>query len=339
MTNEDPSHPGAERDALDFVPSRARLESMHQAGLLSDTAYWRARARFVDRNITATRVNLGILFLGVTLIATGVLYFFAYNWDDLSKWQRLGSVGALILTAWGAALRFELDNARGKVALFAATFFIGVFLATFGQIYQTGANAWQLFAAWGALALPWVLVNRFQATWALWLVIVNTGCVLIWQQESWFQDFMPWQLGMTALAISHLGIFGLRERLGAAWLDLSWGRVALVCAIIGWSMSPTLYSIIEGDASILLFLPMTLALQAPLAWYALRKSKDIVTLGLVGVSAIVTALAILGRWTVEDLELFGLFFMGVFSLTSFATLIALLLRLWRTWEADDVANT
>ena len=36
------------------------------------------------------------------------------------------------------------------------------------QQYQTGADSWQLFAIWAALALPLCLGVRHDAMWAQW---------------------------------------------------------------------------------------------------------------------------------------------------------------------------
>ncbi len=52
-------------------------------------------------------------------------------------------------------LRLGPECTPGKAALLLATLLLGVFLALFGQTYQTGADPWQLFANWALLILPW----------------------------------------------------------------------------------------------------------------------------------------------------------------------------------------
>jgi uncharacterized membrane protein len=54
----------------------------------------------------------------------------------------------------------------------------GSLLALFGQVYQTGADTWQLFFGWAVLITPWVIIARFPALWLLWLGLVNTGLIL-----------------------------------------------------------------------------------------------------------------------------------------------------------------
>ena len=119
-----------------------------------------------------------LLVIGATLTLTGVIFFFAYNWDGLSSpWKfRLieGALAGCSLAAW----RFGLDTLAGKVSVLAACVLIGVFLAVFGQIYQTGANTYELFSAWALLIFPWVLLLRFAPLWTLWLVLLNIALVL-----------------------------------------------------------------------------------------------------------------------------------------------------------------
>ncbi len=326
------------RDPLEYPPTRPRLESLYEAELLSDGAYIRARRLFHDPATTARMVDLGILLLGVGLIIIGVLYFFAYNWAELGKWERFAAIGTLLLGSWGAAVRFELDDVRGKVALLASTLFVGVFLAVFGQIYQTGADAWQLFAAWSALTILWALLGRFQATWVLWLVVTNLAMGLAWRQESWLHDALPWEIAMVLMSLGHLGLLAAREKIKARvdWLELVWGRVALVSAVICWSTLPVLMTIVAGK-SFLLGLGLVvgmLLLQVPLGWYALRRARDVVMLGLVGVSFIVVGITALGRVFLEELHEGGVLIMGVFTTVTFVGLIALLLRQWREWEAS-----
>jgi hypothetical protein len=62
----------------------------------------------------------------------------------------------------------------GLLALLA----IGGLFAYFGQTYQTGADPWQLFAVWAALALPLCIAARSDVLWAPWALVVMTGISL-----------------------------------------------------------------------------------------------------------------------------------------------------------------
>ena len=62
--------------------------------------------------------------------------------------------------------------------LLIASIITGSLLALFGQIYQTGADTWQLFFAWAILITPWVVIARFPALWLLWLGLINAFLLL-----------------------------------------------------------------------------------------------------------------------------------------------------------------
>src|SRR5262249_48057436 len=61
------------------------------AGVLPAAQAWR---KFIDTVL---------LWAGVVLVAAGVVFFFAYNWDALGRFTRFGLVQALIVLALGAA--------------------------------------------------------------------------------------------------------------------------------------------------------------------------------------------------------------------------------------------
>jgi uncharacterized membrane protein len=126
-------------------------------------ATWR---RFLDRLL---------LWLGTLLAAAGVVYFFAYNWNDLGRMAKFALAQAFIVAALIAIWRIGIDRIAGKAVLFAAAVFVGVLLALIGQTYQTGADTFELFAVWALFVLPWVVVGRFAALWLFWIALLNTA--------------------------------------------------------------------------------------------------------------------------------------------------------------------
>ncbi len=88
--------------------------------------------------------------------------------------------GALFVTialyvALSFRRRFQLIR---QLLLLIASVITGSLLALFGQVYQTGADTWQLFFGWAVLIVPWVIIARFPALWLLWLELINTGLIL-----------------------------------------------------------------------------------------------------------------------------------------------------------------
>lgn len=121
------------------------------------------------------------LIIGVIALALALVFFIAYNWQDLGKIGKFALVeGALAITialyvALSFRQRFKLIR---QLLLLIASVITGSLLALFGQVYQTGADTWQLFFGWAVLIIPWVVIARFPALWLLWLGLFNAGLIL-----------------------------------------------------------------------------------------------------------------------------------------------------------------
>ncbi len=106
----------------------------------------------------------------------GVILWIAANWDALGRYGRFALLqGLFVVTSAGALWRPAARVPLGLLALLA----IGGLFAYFGQTYQTGADPWQLFAWWAALALPLCLAARSDALWAPW-TLVTMAAIGLW---------------------------------------------------------------------------------------------------------------------------------------------------------------
>jgi uncharacterized membrane protein len=153
-------------EILDWI-AQGRIEpaavpaALRATGMAPSRADWRG---FIDSIA---------LWLGAVFCAAAVIFFFAYNWQALGRFAKFGLVEALLLGAVAACWRLGLDRVSGKAALLAATLLVGALLALVGQTYQTGADTFELFAAWAAAVFAWVALSRFGALWLLWLGLLN----------------------------------------------------------------------------------------------------------------------------------------------------------------------
>ena len=134
-----------------------------------------------DARSWRTFIDQLLLWLGWLALAFGVMFFIAYNWGDIDHFTKFGMVEGLIVLAIVAYSKFGEDTTASKLSLLVATICLGVLLALYGQIYQTGADPWQLFFNWALLMLPWALVGRFPAIWIVWVMLINTSIVLYHQ--------------------------------------------------------------------------------------------------------------------------------------------------------------
>jgi uncharacterized membrane protein len=173
--------------------------------------------------------------LGAGQFLAGVVFFFAYNWNDLSDLTKFAVVEAALVIAAAGALLIGIDRAFGQVLLVAASVLTGVLLAVIGQIYQTGADLFELFAAWAVLILPWVLVSRNAAHWLLWLCVAETGLALFGGQVLMVVTSVDqgdvWVLVGATLALALVGR-ELAVQRGLAWLSAHWTRLVLLLAVV-----------------------------------------------------------------------------------------------------------
>ncbi|MCP3956150.1 MAG: DUF2157 domain-containing protein, partial [Desulfobacterales bacterium] len=119
-----------------------------------------------------------LLWLGGLALVFAVMFFIAYNWKDLGRFSKFGMVEGFIVLAVVAYCRLAEGSIASKVSILAATIFLGVLLALYGQTYQTGADPWQLFFNWALLMLPWAIIGRFSAIWIVWIALMNVSIIL-----------------------------------------------------------------------------------------------------------------------------------------------------------------
>ena len=174
------------------------------------------------------------LSLGALLVAAGVIFFFAYNWSGLGRLGKLALVQSALLIAVAAVGWQGFDTAIGRAALVAASLLVGATLAVFGQVYQTGADPWQLFAVWAAIVTPWALAGREPWLWLLWIALIDTALVLHLERErEWFAfafepDAVLWPL-FVANGLALIVWEGLADA-ALPWLRAPWARRLLVLA-------------------------------------------------------------------------------------------------------------
>ena len=192
----------------------------------------------------------GVAVLGAALLGMGLIFWVAANWEELGRMGRF----ALLQGAFAAACvgAFAVPTVRAPLLL-VALLAIGGLFAYFGQTYQTGADPWQLFAVWAALALPLCLVARSDVLWTPWMLILSTGTTL-WIQahthHSWHvesADLHIFVMGWLAVLLSCALVSPLLARwTGAGNWALRLGLVLATILIAGSAVSALFGSEIES---------------------------------------------------------------------------------------------
>ena len=194
-----------------------------------------------------------MLCLGAALVLAGIVFFFAYNWSRLSPFAKFGLIQAGIVISVAGAHKTGWDSLAGKVLLLSASVLTGTLLAVYGQVYQTGADAFELFLGWAALIFPWVVLARFGGLWILWLAVLNTGLSLYWVQVLEPNHKVEFDVLFLALAfINGLALAGREIGLKKSWTWLSggWLRDVLWLAVLIILTIPGLFIIIDGLAEV-----------------------------------------------------------------------------------------
>lgn len=136
---------------------------------------------FAANGITPQRQDWRALFdritlwLGTIFLAAGVIFFVAWNWNDMGRFAKFALLQCLILVSLLPLWRFGIERVEAKAALVLSSLLIGSLFALIGQTYQTGADPYELFVAWALAIFPLVLVARFAPLWLVWLILLNLG--------------------------------------------------------------------------------------------------------------------------------------------------------------------
>ena len=209
------------------------LQVLRGAGLLAARRYPTAVDAIRDDAFWARWGLRALLALGAGQFLAGVVFFFAYNWNDLSDIAKFAVVEGAVTVAALGALAVGLDRMFGQVLLIAASVLTGVLLAVIGQVYQTGADVFELFLAWAVLILPWTLISRSAVQWLLWLVVAEVALWLYCEQVPMVVGGMTWdELHVLSGATVVLALVAreVAVRAGCLWLGAHWTRLVLLFA-------------------------------------------------------------------------------------------------------------
>lgn len=263
--------------SLDAIPANRRLiEELSAHQVIDDETREYALELLYPAKNWGLWISRLLLVLGVALILSGIIYFFAFNWAKITPAMKLGSIQTVILACLAVSYFYGLQRLSGKILLLSAAVLVGVFLAVFGQIYQTGADAYNLFMMWALLILAWVIISEFAALWLVWLVICNIFLVLYWNQAA-FPAHDTEMMIFSYLALFNGVFLGLREYFSTKvghWLAEQWTRVILVVPILGYVLIPTLMFIIQpGRATFAIVFGTLLAAVIHTFFYILYRYK------------------------------------------------------------------
>lgn len=273
-------------------------------------------------------LRLFFISLGVGFTIAGIIFFFAYNWANLDKFIKIGLIESLIIATTLVILFTKLSNDIKNIILTGTAMLVGVLFAVFGQIYQTGANAYDFFLGWTLFITLWVAVSNFAPLWLIFIILINTTIVLYSQQiaHDWSFVFITTLLFVinSAFLIAALFVNTITKKLNPPrWFTNSLALAAITASTIGISYG--LFNTPKG----VFFTLITLALLAYGSgiWFGL-KAKNGFYLSVIPFS-IITIISVLLVNLSDD---FGMFLLiTIFVITSVTLVIKNLINLQKKW--------
>jgi len=278
-----------------------------------------------------------LLWLGGLALAFAVMFFIAYNWDDLGRFAKFGLLEGLIIMTVLAYWKLDKDKVTAKVSLLTASIFLGVLLALYGQTYQTGADPWQLFFNWALLMLPWALIGRFSVMWILWIGLINMSIILFhmtfrnafWMLFDSDMSMLWWVFIFNSLALFAWEVLEHRW----TWLAERWATRLIALAsgtAITWLV---IYAIFDHRRGDVVSLFVWLLWMVGLYFIYRMKKPDLFMLAGGCLSGIVVIVSFLSRHMLDRFEA-GAFLLLALVIIGLGTGTAIWLRnVHREWTA------
>ena len=274
-------------------------------------------------------VKVILLILSVGFFVSGVLFFFAYNWDSLHKFVKIGIMEVLIVGVMIPVLFTKISPIVKNSLLSAASLLVGVLYAVFGQIYQTGANAYDFFLAWTVFIALWTIVANFPILWMIFVFLINITLGLYIVQvarEIPAENVMLVFFLINAFTILSLQVFKLYYEwfLFPKWLEVFIALFAFFAATFGMS-----FGIHDEHPSLLLLLVLCAFAGYSLAAWSAYQQKRVFYLAMIALSLIVCGTSLAFR--ISDTQ--GMFLaVSLFIILSVTGTIFFLIHTHKRWH-------
>ncbi|MBT2620832.1 DUF2157 domain-containing protein [Chryseobacterium sp. ISL-6] len=275
--------------------------------------------------------RLFLITLGIGFTTAGIIFFFAYNWADLNKFVKLGLIEVLIVATTIMVLLPKIKSGTKNIILTGSSFLVGALFAVFGQIYQTGADAYDFFLAWTLFITLWVIVSNFAPLWLLYIVLINTTFFLYTEQVA--KDLPE------ILVITSLFLFNTAILIASVLLDHykkienipKWFTYILALGSVTFATMGIVFGILDDNPPLFPLLISAIILVFALGiWHGIR-SKNTFYLSIIPLSLIIIITTLLFK--ISD-EMIMFLIVGIFIIVSVTLVIMSLLKLQKKWTNE-----
>jgi len=283
---------------------------------------------YSDKTSWQKFLKLFFISLGICFTTAGIIFFFAYNWSDLHKFIKIGLIEGLIVIATSIVLFSKISLDIKNILLTGTSVLVGVLFAVFGQIYQTGANAYDFFLGWTIFITLWVAISNFAPLWLIFILLINTTVTLYSQQvaSDWSDIFI-----FTLLFIINMVFLIIALLVKETTIKVkppTWFTNLLALASVTLSTIGIIIGIIDDkDSSFYVLIIITLILYSVGIKYGL-KNKSSFYLSIISFSIIIIISSFLIDLSYNE----GMFFfISLFIIVSVTFVIKNLINLQKKW--------
>lgn len=283
-----------------------------------------------DKEMWQKFLRLLFISLGIGFTVAGIIFFFAYNWNGLHKFIKLGLTEGLIIATTGVVLFSKVSTTLKNSILTGASFLVGVLFAVFGQIYQTGANAYDFFLGWTIFITLWVIVSNFAPLWLLFILLINTTFFFYSEQvaKDWSDAFIITVFfSINTIVLIGAVLLSIYKKLPIPnWFLYTLTLASTSFATIG--ITRGFFNHDHYDFTLLFIsVPLVFALGM---WYGL-KIKSNFYLSVIPFSIIIIISGLMISMLEEEAMLL---FIGIFIIVSVTLVIKTLMNLQKKWNNE-----
>ncbi len=312
------------RNQIQTVSKFSNLEEKNVNSLLKKNVY-------ASESDWIRFIKIGLLGLGAAFTLSGIVFFFAYNWNDMHKFFKLALNMSIIIAGVSAILFVKFNLTVNKIILTGISILIGVFLAVFGQIYQTGANSFDFFLGWAIFIVIWVLISDFPPLWLIFIILLNTTFITYTQQygTDWEFEMILNVLFLINVIILTLLIF-LHSKTILKNLPEWFSKTIAIFSISAITLSLIIGVSDNYSHTVLISIGLALFLYVPGMYYGIKK-RNLFYLAIIPFSIILVIASLLLRITDEAVADMYLI-VSLFTIGSITLLIRQIISLRKKWK-------
>ncbi|RYD91676.1 MAG: DUF2157 domain-containing protein, partial [Sphingobacteriales bacterium] len=206
--------------------------------------------------------------------------------------------------------------------------------AVFGQIYQTGADTYDLFLGWTVFTLLWALASRFEPLWLIWLLLANTTFVFYVDQAGPGWAAVTICLIMAAFNTAVVLLLYLLYHFGKITQPAQWFMKTLGLTVAGCITVSIVTGIFDHYPRVMVLSALFAALVYTTAVYYSYREKSLFYLCVIPLSVIIIiTMMIADHIKFNDSSLFIIITM--FIVTSITLVVKQLTYLNKKWHGNN----